>query len=79
MTASTISSDRIKDLFNAVTDVAVQTESFWHEVKKSIARRNAMVHKGHKPTQAEADLSIQTAASFVTYVLEFSDGTKSLS
>lgn len=66
--AYTITTKRVQNLFNALAGTTVQTQPFWGKLQQSIDRRNNMVHKGVKPSQLEAEQSLQTASQFIEFV-----------
>ncbi len=52
-----LANNRIRELYTALTEDAVQNASFWQDFKKSAKRRNSIIHRGQIVTKADAEES----------------------
>jgi hypothetical protein len=63
-----LANDRLCNLYNAVTGSQIHKEPFWGTFKKSVTRRNKVVHKGMPVTKTEAEASYKAASDLVAYL-----------
>jgi hypothetical protein len=64
-----LANERIRNLYNAVTETEIQRQPFWQAFKESATRRNKSVHKGAPVTRAEADNSYNAARDLVAQLM----------
>jgi hypothetical protein len=63
-----LATERIRNLYNAMTGKEIQKQAFWQAFKESATRRNIAVHKGGTVTKAEAEDSYKAASDLVAYL-----------
>lgn len=63
-----LANDRVRDLYAALTDDAVEQTSFWRDFKKSSVLRNKLVHGGASATGDDAEDSIRAGSSLVAHL-----------
>ena len=68
-----ITNGRVHALFKSLTTIHVPDRPFWNQFVLSVGRRNGVVHRGEKPTQQEAQASLQVAGEVVNFFLPFFD------
>jgi hypothetical protein len=61
-----LSHDRVRSLYTALTGIEVQKEKpFWPKFKKSVKRRNGIVHRAVMVGKAEAEDSYKVASDLL--------------
>lgn len=71
-----LANDRIRKLYNAVSDDALETRHFWQAFKESASRRNAIMHRAGRATRVEAEGSLNAGRALIEHLGTFA-GTKS--
>ena len=66
---SNICNDRLRDIYNALSNSQIQNEHhFWQKLKDHYDRRNAIVHKGESCTDAKARASLEAVEAYFTHL-----------
>jgi hypothetical protein len=64
-----LSNEKVRNLYNAVTEDKIQDQPFWTAFEKSAERRQRAVHRGYVAPESEARASVQAATEFVAHML----------
>ena len=62
--------DRVKKWFELLFGYPIQDEPFWQPLKKHVARRHGIVHRGEEATPKEADESIAAVENTIRHLLQ---------
>jgi len=63
-----LANDRIKDIYDILTDDSIQQQPFWQKFRESTARRNRIMHKRHIANQQEAEESLEATNALIAYL-----------
>lgn len=63
-----LSNDRIRKLYTALTGDHIEKQRFWQKFKESAKRRNQIVHQGLTVGKTEAEESFKAASDFVAHL-----------
>src|SRR5262245_26871601 len=63
-----LANDRIRKLYTALTEDAVEKTAFWPEFKKLVNRRNDILHSGITVTKTEAEESYSAAEKLIAHL-----------
>lgn len=61
---------RVQEWYETLFDHRIQEESFWPSLKKHVARRHGVVHRGEPATSREADESIAAVDEAIRHLLK---------
>ena len=67
-TSKNICNDRLRDIYNALSNSQIQNEHFWQRLKNHYDRRNAIVRKGASCNDAGARASLDAVEEYFTYL-----------
>jgi hypothetical protein len=63
-----LSNERFRDLFNAMTDQRIQDQPIWADFRKAARLRNDVIHRGKIANKREAEDAVKAARDLVAYL-----------
>jgi hypothetical protein len=60
--------DKVRKVYEAVTDDAIAQEPFWPTFKEHNKKRNGVTHRGERATRADADASIAVVEEVIRHI-----------
>lgn len=64
----TLSDERSRNLFQAITGLRVDTQAWWPDYRAHLQRRNAVVHAGAQVERKSAEASVRAVLSFMAFI-----------
>jgi hypothetical protein len=68
MSGYSLANDRIRQLYTALTEDAVQNASFWEDFKMSAKKRNNIIHRGQIVTKVDAEESYRAGGRLLMHL-----------
>jgi hypothetical protein len=63
-----LGNERLLRIYVALSGDTIQERPFWPRFKEHVRRRNEIVHRGYRSSEAEAQTSVEIAREFVTHI-----------
>jgi hypothetical protein len=71
-----LSNERLRKLYTALTGDAIQKEKFWERFKTSAGRRNSIAHYGDIVDAAAAEDTLAIAKDYVAHVVKVTEALR---
>lgn len=68
MNGNNLANDKHRKLYNVLTGMELEKQSFWPRFKSASEKRNSIVHRGGHANKNEAEAALQAANELITYL-----------